>query len=252
MRKALSVLLFYGFAAVLSAQTQDVDALVRARVKMLDQGKADQVKAELPSLVAKYQNHPGILYLQGRLSSNGAEASRYYQSVVDNFPKSEWADDALYRIYLYYSTLGLSRTANLKMQQLRKDYPNSPHLREKPYQAEVSDSTDTTAVVTPPVVVSEPPPEPVRKEVTPSMPAPESSGNYAIQVGAFSSLENATRLKSYFEELGYPVDVQNRVRGGRSLHLVWAGRFASADEARRFGAEVKRKHNIESIVISRY
>lgn len=250
MRKTLSVFLFLGVAAVLYAQTQDVDALVNTRVRMLDQGKADQVRAELSSLVSKYPNHPGVLYLQGRLSSNGAEASKYYQSVVDNFPKSEWADDALYRIYLYYSTLGLSRTANLKLQQLRKDYPNSPHLREKQAQPEVTESKETTAVVSPPVVVAEPP-EPARKEPTPRIQPPESSGQYAIQVGAFSSPENASRLKAYFEQLGYPVEVQNKVRGGRSLHLVWVGRFGTADEARRFAAEVRSKHKIESIVISR-
>lgn len=233
------------------------EAEIAERVKMVDEGNAGQVKQELPSLVAKYQNHPGVLYLQGRLASNGAEAAKHYQSVIDNFPQSEWADDALYRIYLYYYSLGLSRTAELKMQQLRKEYPNSPFIREKSsgQTVEVREPeaerkpevevvtphprTKDTTRWTPPKIIE------TRREMQPV------SGAYALQVGAFSLIENAAKLKGFFEELGYSVEVQNKVRGGRSLHLVWVGSFATADEARRFGAEVRMKHRVESIVVTR-
>jgi len=47
----------------------------------------DQVKAEIPSLLSKYPNNPGVLYLQAQTTSEGAEAVRIYQSIVDNFPR---------------------------------------------------------------------------------------------------------------------------------------------------------------------
>ena len=65
-------------------------------------------------------------------SYNGTEAMKDYQSIVDNFPKSEWADDALYAIYQYYYSLGLYKTADLKFQQLKKEYPASPYLTAPP------------------------------------------------------------------------------------------------------------------------
>jgi cell division septation protein DedD len=243
MKKGMLVL-----AAILvsaAAFSQSVDTEVARMVRMLDEGKAQDVKSELPTMIAKYQSHPGVLYLQGRLALNGAEAAKYYQSVIDNFPKSEWADDALYYIYLYYSSLGLSRTADLKLQQLRKEYPNSPYLRDKQLTAVAAEAEEKPPVVVTPAV---PPMEPR----TDPMPRPSSSGgDYAIQVGAFSLPENASRLKSFFEELGYPVEIQNKVRDGRSFYLVWVGQFRTADEARRFAAEVRSKHKMESIVVSR-
>lgn len=246
----LSILLVLALPLVVWGQ--DADAEIRARVKMLEEGKATQVKLELPSLIAKYQNHPGVLYLQGRLAANGVEAAKFYQSVIDNFPKSEWADDALYHIYLYYYSLGLSRTAELKMQQLRKEYPNSPYIKEKSTpQISLEDEHAPRVIPSPPsqLVDSSAMRTPKGNEINMEMGAP--SGAYAIQVGAFSSVENAAKLKSSFEDLGYVVDVQNKVRDGRSLYLVWIGNFKTADEARKFSAEVKAKHKVESIVVTR-
>lgn len=242
---------------VLPIFAQDADADVAKYVALLDQGKADQVKSDLPSLVAKHQTHPGVLYLQGRLAADGVEAMKLYQSIIDNFPKSQWADDALYFTYQYYFSLGLYRTADLKLQQLKKEYPSSPYATGKA-------TTKTLPKDEPqPRVVGTTPAEPPRttpvQPVTPPtstrndapQPSPDQSGAYAIQVGAFSTMANAEKLKTYFEDLGYQVETQNKVRGGRSLFLVWVGSFSSADDARRFGEEIKRKHNVESIVVTR-
>lgn len=240
--RALAALAFM-MALPWVVRCQDIDAEVAARVRMVEEGRAGQVKSELPSLVAKYQNHPGVLYLQGRLASNGTEAARYYQMIIDNFPKSEWADDALYRIYLYYYSLGLARTAELKMLQLRQEYPSSPFARERSLATRIPvDTVQAIPDFTTPI------PPPPRRETRVEVSPP---GDYAIQVGAFSSAENAARLKSFFEDLGYPVEMQNKVRSGRSLYLVWVGRFNTANEARKFGADVRKKHNIESMVVGR-
>lgn len=250
MRKAVVIAALCVCAASGLAQTQDVDALVASKVKMIEEGKAAQVKLDLPDIVSRYQNHPGVLYLQGLLAANAAEAAKYYQMVLDNFPKSEWADDALYRIYLYYYSLGLARTAELKMQQLRKDYPRSPYIKT-PAMAQVPPEEQRTdeRPTAQPQPVAPPAVPPVKVPGGDEVPMPTKG--YVIQVGAFASLENAMRLKAFFEELNYPVEVQNKVRGGRSLHLVWVGNFTTADEARKFGSEIKSKHNIESIVVAR-
>ena len=92
-------------------------------VNQINEGQVQQVREQLPALLSKYPNHPGALYVQALLTREGAEAVRIYQSIVDNFPQSEWADDAVYKTYQFYYSLGLYRTAELKMNQLKAQYP---------------------------------------------------------------------------------------------------------------------------------
>jgi cell division septation protein DedD len=226
---------------------------VKSYIKMLDQGQPEQVRKALPDLVTKYQNTPDLLYLQGRLASDGIEAVKFYQSVVDNFPKSEYADNALYRIYQYYYAVGLYRTAEKKLAQLKSTYPNSPFASgpgpaKLPGRDEAQlklQQNDTTAPETPAVVDTAS--APVTKP-----PAHETPKPYTLQVGAFSTLANAEKQKSYFEAVGYSAEITNKVRNGRSLHLVWLGSYPNSAEAMRVAKEIKQKYKIDSIVVEKY
>ena len=120
---------------VARAEDPDIDRFL-ARV---EKGEAEEVRMELQSLLSRYPNNPGVLYLQGVLTTDGTEAVRIYQSIVDNFPKSAWADDALYKVYQFYYAIGLYRTAEIKLNQLRTDYPRSKYLA-------VSSSADTRSL----------------------------------------------------------------------------------------------------------
>ncbi len=254
---ALALFMFLVSAGLLhaqnAAQTPDEIASAIARV---NRGEAADVRALLPDLIAKYQNTPGLLYLEGRLSTDGIEGVKFYQSVVDNFPKCDWADDALYRIYQYYYAIGLYKTADLKLQQLRRDYPNSPHVqgtasRETPPPEEPAITLakkDTVAIDTGRTVAAEPP----RDTVAVAQAAPVAPGGYVLQVGAFSTVGNAEKQKAFFEDRGYQAEITNKVRGGRSLHLVWIGSFRNSDEAMKFSREIKSKFKITGIVVERY
>ncbi len=239
-----------------ASQTPEELATAITRV---NRGEAADVRALLPDLIAKYQNTPGLLYLEGRLSTDGIEGVKFYQSVVDNFPKCEWADDALYRIYQYYYAIGLYRTADLKMQQLRRDYPNSPHVQgtaaaEMPKTEEpviTLAKKDTVAIDTTAVAATNAPP-PDTTPPAPEVVVPEASRGYVLQVGAFSTVANAEKQKAFFEDRGFQAQITNKVRSGRSLHLVWIGNFKNSDEAMKFGREIKSKYKITGIVVERY
>jgi len=47
-------------------------------------------------------------------------------------------------------------------------------------------------------------------------------------------------------------EITNKIRSGRSLHLVWVGSYANAEEARQAGREIKSKYKIDSIVVEKY
>lgn len=230
------------WSALAVAQTSAPD--VQQLVDLVNRGQGDVVKAELPSLLSRYPNNPGILYVQALLTSEGAEAVRMYQSIVDNFPKSEWADDALYKVYQFYYSLGLYRTAELKMAQLKREYPTSKYV--------TSGTSAETAKL--PEEAQKPPPQ-KKPEAAPQAPAdtpaPAESGLFSLQVGAYTALTNADRQKKYFEERGYTVEVISRVRDGRSLYVVLVGSYRTYDEAKARAADIKQRFNVDSFVLSR-
>ncbi len=245
------------------AQTPD-DGPIRELIARLDRGETEAVRQALPDAVTKYQNHPGILYLQARVATDGIEAAKQYQSVLDNFPASEWADDALYNLYQYYYAMGLYKTAELRMQQLRKEYPDSEHLRGKT----ASPGSTPAASGTRPSEPAAPPPataDPVEKSSPPTTDQPAALPQdrpvtdaaaaapmpYTVQTGAFSTSENARKQKSWFEDLGYTAEITSRVRSGKSLFLVWVGNYASAEEARKVSREIQSRYNITPIVVER-
>jgi len=98
----ISISLFVLFTPQLCAQTNNSEPDIRRRLEMIEKGQAEAVRTELPSLMTNYQNNPGVMYLQAVLTTDGTEAAKLYQNIVDNFPKSEWGDDALYKLYQYY------------------------------------------------------------------------------------------------------------------------------------------------------
>jgi cell division septation protein DedD len=259
MKKKFLSLTLLTLASCIPIFSQTTDIQVEKYVKMIEQGDTEKVLTESTDLITSNPHNPGSLFLQGRLSSDGTEALKYYQTILDNFPKSQWADDALYQTYQYYYAIGLYRTANLKLDQLKKQYPDSPYLNMKSSEhttlekkdEEVPKNIPLTVEIPKPVALQTPTPQ------TPSLPAssteskPTATLNYAIQVGAFSTLKNAEQQKTYFEELGYQVEITNKVRSGRSLFLVWVGTYPNAEEAVKVSFEIKKKYNIESIIVQR-
>ncbi len=205
---------------------------------MIKNGEGERVKGELPTLLTKYPNHPGVMYIQGLLTSEGADAVRIYQSIVDNFPKCEWADAALYKVYQFYYALGLYRTAELKMNQLKADYPHSKYLTAAAEQTRLPEEAIDTASRAPRGGVD-------------SVKSSRLQVQFSLQVGAYAAQANAEKQKSFFEGLGYPAEIISKLKDNRSLFLVLVGAYPTYDEAKAHGNEIKQKHNIDSIVISR-
>ncbi len=235
VRTALTTFLIAIFALTLWAQVErGTEPDIQKRLEMIEHGQEETVKAELPMLMTKYQNHPGVLYLQAILTTDGTEAAKIYQSIVDNFPKSEWADDALYKLYQYYYSIGLYKTADQKLQQLKREYPLSAYAVGEPTTKE----TEVPAQETPAII-------------KPQGTVPKFSTLFTVQVGAFSTLSNAEELKLKFEREGYVSNIFTIVKDGKKLHKVWVGEFQAQEEAKRFTAEIKKKFNLDSIVVSR-
>ncbi len=229
----LALMAVFIIVPFLKSQTAGRGPDINHRLEMIEKGQGETVRAELPALMTNYQNDPGLIYLQAVLTTDGTEAAKLYQNIVDNFPKSEWADDALYKLYQYYYSVGLYKTADLKLIQLKEDYPFSTYTVEQ-------------------VVVEEKPVEKEKPvEIKPKGTIQKFATNFTIQVGAFSTIQNAEELKAKFEKEGYTSNIFTIVSHGKKLHKVWVGEFQTYDEAKEFAAEVKKKFNLSSMVVSR-
>ena len=231
-------------AAVLllaSARLAAQEGEIERYVELAGAGRLDEVRRALPGLLASRPEDPGVMYLKALTLADGSEAVRIYQDIVENHPRSPWADDALYRIAQFYQALGLVRTADLKMAQLRREYPDSPFGGGAgPVLA--ARSRDTAAA-------------PARAPVSGGRPAgatrPATGRPFALQVGAFSSEENAAKIKSRFAGAGYPVEIIRRSRGSRTMYLVWVGRYSSEEEARAQIPRIRQQQNVSPMVVSR-
>jgi tetratricopeptide (TPR) repeat protein len=224
------------FPVTVFAQTSPAgEPDILKRLELIEKGQADAVRAELPTLMTNFQNHPGVLYLQAVLSTDGSEAAKIYQSIVDNFPKSEWADDALFKLYQYYYSIGLYKTADQKLEQLKRDYPFSTYATDQKVAEE--------SKVVPPV-------EAPAKVARPNK-GEKSALVYTVQAGTFSILQNAEELKSRFERDGYSSHIFTIVNNGKKFHKVWVGEFNKQEEAKRFSTEIKKKYHLETIVVPR-
>ncbi|RMH68722.1 MAG: hypothetical protein D6675_15055 [Gemmatimonadetes bacterium] len=71
-------------------------------------------QAKFERFLADYPNSdkvPGALFMLGKLESNPNRAMSIYQKIVDRYPNSEYADDALFEVAQYHYSVGQYLTA---------------------------------------------------------------------------------------------------------------------------------------------
>jgi cell division septation protein DedD len=240
-------------AALMQGSAQEAD--VEKYIGMVNNGRVEEVRGEIPALLARYPNDPGVLYLQALVTKDGAEAARIYQSVVDNFPKSKYADASLYRLYQFYYALGLYRTADLKLAQLRQEYPGSRYLTKSGVVDPASLKEEGEGVPQPETPSpAAPAQEKAGSEAAAVTPAPAAAipaSGFTLQAGAYSTQANAEKQKALFEKLGYDVEMITKVKDTKTLYVVRVGSYPTVEAARVKAAEIKKNQKIDCMVVTR-
>jgi tetratricopeptide (TPR) repeat protein len=258
MHLSVSFALLLNVAAVASLFAQLPEPEVRKRLDFIYNGQAERVRIELPSLQKQYPNDPGVAYLDAILTTDGVTAVKKFQAIVDESPQNEWADDALYKVYQYYYSVGLYKTADQKFQQLKEQYPNSlyvvglaqeqkpnPVQQKAPVETKKSDTVETKPPALPTAA------EPPATTVTDTPAVAVSVGKFAVQAGAFSTEKNAQKQVDFFASIGRKAMIGTKLSNGRTLYLVSIEGFTNEQDARNVIAELKSKYNIETIIVAR-
>ncbi|HEY7751606.1 MAG TPA: SPOR domain-containing protein [Ignavibacteriaceae bacterium] len=226
------LLLFSCFFYSKNSFSQDVDIV--PYLKQIENGNTTEVREALITLKKENPTSPSVIFLDGVLTENGQEAVVKYQHIVDTYPRSKYADAALYRIYSYYYALGLYETANEKLTKLTTDYPQSPYIQvAKKNKTPLDNKQD--------------------EEKNENKPSGETKNTaeyrYTIQAGAFSNLDNANLMKNNFDQAGIFSEVRDKSVGGSIFHVVYAGKFITEQEAKNFLEIVNSRFNLNAIVV---
>lgn len=197
-------------------------------VRLISEGKSNIVKPKLNDLQMKIPRTAGLIYVEGLIASDENEYIKCFRTIVDSFPKSEWADDAMARIFEYNLQSGTSAEAEENFKHLEAMYPSSPYVTTGYLNQQRFDQDN-----------------PASQKSTPRAQGEE----WAVQIGAFSIKENARKLQQKLISNGYRATVyENLLDGKNMLYLVWVGVFDTAEEARPLIKELKTKFNIDGVL----
>jgi len=213
--------------------SQEVDIV--PYLKAIENGNIGQAKEALVDLKDKNPADPSVMFLDAVLKENGQEAVVIYQDIVDNYPKSKYADAALYRIFSYYYALGLYETAQEKLKQLKTAYPTSPYINVADQNLSALKKTE----------VKEP-----ETKVEDIKPKVEENYKFTIQAGAFTNLDNAKKLISEFESAGIYSNLGQKIVGGTTFHVVYAGKFENYEDAESFLQVVNSRYKVNGSIVS--
>ncbi len=205
-------------------------------LKKIEAGEKNEVVEKLPELKRLNPNNPSVIYLEGLLTEDGEKAFQIYNSLVEKYPRSKYADAAVYRIYSYFSAIDKMDKADFYLNRLKTEYSESPYIKltEKITFTEKSEE----------IVKEE------NKSKHNPVPTPKvKQYKFTIQAGAFSTKANALKLKTDFDKAGYTSQVIAKTVGGSLFHVVNVGNFVSEEEAMSFLNVINSKYKLQGWVV---
>jgi cell division septation protein DedD len=228
---------------------------VREALRKINAGKISEAKSALYELQEGGKEDPGILLLQGALSEDAFKAVESYKKVVASYPKSEWADDAMWRIVQFYAVKGDVETANKELETFKAKYPASEFLSPAmdivrsatAYHKSVankkkkdsSDKSESVAAAKP--EHDKVKPAAAKTEAKSKATKDESAKDtkevkyktWALQVGVFSTVEAAKTEAQKFQKHRYRNEVVEKDIDGKKMFAVVVGSYASKESAEK-------------------
>jgi len=253
-------LFLLGFGISLSQSVQDVADLIRA-------GEMETARDEIRLWGPVKDLTDSRLFLKALSNPYADSAYTEYELLIDKYPQSSHADDALFRMAQYRYARGLYKSArdfykqtynkNQQSQLAQKalygiglcfqatDQPDSANL----YFRKCISLRSGTAIAR--LARSQYQPR-SQSDSEQSKPVASDTDRieYSIQVGAFSHQTNAKMRKAYYEREGFQVKLRQKQKDGTMFYLVWLGAFETPEEARAFGAQLQKRYGVRYTLVS--
>jgi len=259
---------------------------LRLYFSLLQEGRVGEVRQTLPELIKQYPDHPGVAYLRAMVETDGDSALTLYRDIERRYPKSEYAADAAMKIGEYLYSRGLYTQASQQLYKIPLRYSQSKHIQRSmdlmvnSFMAtgELDSAAHYLArfkrlhprlnynygipgleeIEIPPADVElvKLDPDQVQKKLEQKKPGAkpkvkDTPRPWVVQVGAFGKYANALSLKATLVQGGYVVEINEVSSNNRRLYAVRVARYASKNQARKIGNELKQKFKLNYIVMNR-
>ena len=234
-------------------------------LSLIHEGQRQGVKENLPELISKYPNDPGVLYLQALLTSNGMKSLEFYSKLIEKFPESKYAGESSVKIGEYFYARGLYSQASSYLSKVLTEYPNYPDVQRvidlmvNSFQAIGEEDSARYYIylyksMYPGLDISEYGLREMTSNFNSRVPDNDLSSkqkHFLVQIGAFSTKANAQRLKLQVSQIGFNVIVRPIETNGRLFHAVRVVGFSSKKSAEKAGMSIKKKLGIDYRVLYR-
>lgn len=230
----------------------------------------EEVKQQVELFVQEHKGTESALYLEAVMETDAEKAVENYKRLVTRFPKSEQADDALYRTAQYYFSRGLYLSARRHFLELIETYPESKLADDATYfaaaclfAAEKYESCRSELKSLLLVYPRSPFAKPAKQDLDEikliqdvgrfdlEKHLDKSNGKYTLQVGAFTKINNALNQRNYFAKSGLPVEIREKNEGDVTFYLVWIGAFETKSAASAYGKKFKKSYGKPYRIIER-
>ena len=235
-------------------------------ISLIDEGKTEGVLETLPELLSKYPNNPGVLYIKALMTENGIKSVDTYNEIIKKYPGTKYAPYAAMKIGEYFYARGLYTQASKLLKNIPIKYPRfsdiqrATNLMMNSFNAiGEADSARYYALIIksmfPKVDIGvnnfNEKNKPLAQVFDFNKKRRLDLGPYVIQMGAFSTKENAKRLKLQITQLGHDVSISNVESNGRTLYAVRVNRFKTKNRAEIIGRDIKSKIGVDYRVLYR-
>jgi cell division septation protein DedD len=219
------------FSIALMAQEKDITSYLKA----IDEGRAAEVKKQIPTLLKKNPNDASLLYLDAAVTPDGERAADKYTSLLQRYPKCKYADAAMYRLYGYYCARGMDKKANQILADIKQKFPKSKYLKQTESGAPEVAKSELPAV------------KPAEKPKTVTE-LPRKS-KFTIQIGAFLSETNAKALRDRVAKDNILVNIKEKDIGGSMFYIVYAGGYSDDKTAQKAIPTFNSNYSVKGRVV---
>jgi len=255
-------------------------------ITLLEKGKISEVKENLPELIERYPKDPGIFFLKGLVSNSADEALLNYETLIKEYPNSDYASLSEMKIGEYLFARGLYSQASNQFKKTIINYPIGDHhqmaldLMVNSYLAIGDDDSLKIALINikdlypkldynkyginglnnekreaklvrlDAAIITNRFKEAKEKRQKTKIISKPKVKPWVVQVGAFGKYNNAKRLRNQLQNNGFIAEIHTIYSNGSRLHAVRIVRYEDQSDAEKIGRKLKKKFGLDFRVIN--
>jgi tetratricopeptide (TPR) repeat protein len=208
---------------------QEID--ISEQLKQIKNGEIEKAEKTLKDFKAKDADNPSVIFLDALLTKDGNLALSRYNTIINKYPNSTYADASVYCVFSYNYAVGNYKKAEDYLNKLKTEYPNSKYIQNADRNLNIKPDTDKEIIKTV---------EPVNDQV---------KAAFTIQTGAFINLDKAKELETKLFKQGYKTKIKEKNVGGTIFNLVIVGEYKSKEDALSDVEKINKLFSLSSRVV---